>query len=266
MAAAGAVEKLVKGVGSVIGVTPKTAEKQKLPNRTKVLVSIVNHDDEKRLKEILDDTSVALSFMFAGTGTARSAVLDYLGIGGTEKSVILSLIPESDEENIMRELRARMSLYLVGRGISFTIPLSAVSQIVSNGLESAAAEKTIDGSKIMKDEQRQYDLIIAAVAANYVDDAMEAARSAGAAGGTIVRGRSTSNEKAEQFIGISLMHEQELLFILSTRERKLAIMQALSEKVGLKTEAGGVIFSVPVDKTAGIAVAAEAQEAKEGQA
>ena len=160
-AAAGAVEKLVKGVGTVIGVTPKTAEKQKLPNRTKVLVSIVNHDDERRLKEILDDTSVALSFMFAGTGTARSAVLDYLGIGGTEKSVILSLIPESDEEAIMRELRARMSLYLVGRGISFTIPLSAVSQIVSNGLESAAAEKTIDGSKIMKDEQRQYDLIIA---------------------------------------------------------------------------------------------------------
>ena len=53
---------------------------------------------------------------------------------------------------------------------------------------------------------------------------------------------------------------------LSTRERKLAIMQALSEKVGLKTEAGGVIFSVPVDRTAGIAVAAEAQEAKEGQA
>ena len=60
-AAAGAVEKLVKGVGTVIGVTPRTAEKQKLPNRTKVLVSIVNHDDEKRLKEILDDTSVSAS-------------------------------------------------------------------------------------------------------------------------------------------------------------------------------------------------------------
>ena len=173
---------------------------------------------------------------------------------------------QSDEETIMRELRTRMSLYLVGRGISFTIPLSAVSEIVANGLQSAATEKTIDGSKIMKDEQRQYDLIIAAVAANFVDDAMEAARGAGAAGGTIVRGRSVSNEKAEQFIGISLMHEQELLFILTTRERKLAIMQALSEKVGLKTEAGGVIFSVPVDRTAGIAVAAEAQEAKEGQA
>ena len=261
-----AVEKLVKGVGSVIGVSPKQTP-QKLPNRTKALVSIVNRDDERELKEILDDVSVALSFTFAGTGTARSAVLDYLGIGNTEKSFVVSLIPESDEETIMRELRARMSLYLVGRGISFTVPLTAVSEIVANGLQSAATEKTIDGSKVMKDEQRQYDLIVAAMAANFVDDAMTAARAAGAAGGTVVRGRSLSNDKAEQFIGISLMHEQELLFILTTREHKLDIMKALSEKVGLKSEAGGVIFSLPVDRTAGIAVAQEAQEdAKEAKA
>lgn len=257
-----AVEKLVKGVGSVIGVNSKSGP-QKLPNRTKALVSIVNRDDEDELKEILDDVSVALSFTFAGTGTARSAVLDYLGIGSAEKSVIVSLIPESDEETVMRELRTRMSLYLVGRGISFTVPMTAVSEIVANGLQSAATEKTNDGSKIMKNEQRQYDLIIAAMAANYVDDAMEAARSAGAAGGTVVRGRSLSNEKAEQFIGISLTHEQELLFILTAREHKLDIMQALSDKVGLKTEAGGVIFSLPVDRTAGIAVAAEAAEQQE---
>ena len=145
-AAVEAVEKLVKGVGSVIGVTPKAGERtQKLPNRIKILISIVNHDDEKRLKEILDDASVSLSYTFAGTGTARTAVLDYLGIGGTEKSVVLSLVPESDEENIMRELRTRMSLYLVGRGISFTIPLSAVSEIVANGLQSAATERPSTG-------------------------------------------------------------------------------------------------------------------------
>ena len=57
-------------------------------NRTKLLVSIVNQKDDIRLKEILDDVSVALSFTFAGTGTARSAVLDYLGIGETEKAVV----------------------------------------------------------------------------------------------------------------------------------------------------------------------------------
>ena len=221
-------------------------------NRVKLLVSIVNQKDGVKLKDVIDEFSVALSFVFAGRGTARSAVLDYLGIGETEKAVIVSLFPESDEEAILREIQAQMSLYLVGRGISFTIPLSAVSQITANGLTGAATTKTVDGSKIMTDQDRKYDLIVAVVEAGNTDDAMEAARAAGAAGGTIVRARSLNNEKAEQFIGISLAAEKEILLILSKREAKKDIMQALSVRVGLKSEAGGVIFALPVDRTAGI--------------
>ena len=221
-------------------------------NRVKLLVSIVNQKDDIKLKEVLDEYSVALSFHFAGRGTARSAVLDYLGIGETEKTVVVSLFPESDEEAILREIQAQMSLYLVGRGISFTIPLSAVSQITANGLTGAAATKTVDGSKIMTDQDRKYDLIVAVVEAGNTDDAMEAARAAGAAGGTIVRARSLNNAKAEQFIGISLAAEKEILLILSKREAKADIMRALSVRVGLKSDAGGVIFALPVDRTAGI--------------
>ena len=235
----------------------QTAKSAGRTPRPKMLVSIINHEDELRMKEVLDDCSIALAFTFAGTGTAHSAVLDYLGIGQTEKSVLCSLIPESDEDIILREIRTKMALYRVGRGISFTIPLSGISEIVAKGLTGAATEKTFDGRKVMTNKDRKYDLIVAAVAVGQVDDAMEAARAAGAAGGTILRARSISNAKAEQFIGITLMQEQEILLILAKRENKLAIMQALSDRVGLKTEAGGVIFSLPVDKTAGIAAAEE---------
>ncbi len=231
-------------------------------NRTKLLVSIVNQKDDIRLKEILDDVSVALSFTFAGTGTARSAVLDYLGIGETEKAVVFSLFPESDEDGIIRAIRNEMSLYLVGRGISFTVPLTGVSEIVANGLSSAATGKTLDGRKIMKSADRKYDLIVASVEVNHADEAMEAARDAGAAGGTIIRARNLDNAKAEQFIGISLMEERELLLILTKKEGKLAIMEALTEKVGLKTEAGGIIFSLPVDRTAGISASDEAEQSE----
>lgn len=230
-------------------------------NRTKLLVSIVNQKDDKKLKAVLDEISVSLSFSFAGKGTARSTVLDYLGIGETEKVVAVSLIPESDEDKIIREIRKEMSLYLVGRGISFTIPLTGISEIVANGI-AAAASNRMDRRKVMTGEERRYDLIVASVEANHVDEAMEAAREAGAAGGTVVRARSLDNAKAEQFIGISLMEERELLLILTKKEGKLAIMQALSEKVGLKTEAGGVIFSLPVDRTAGISAADEEEQEK----
>ncbi|MDE7295997.1 MAG: hypothetical protein K2N84_01900, partial [Clostridia bacterium] len=198
----------------------------RLPNRIKLLISIVNYKDEIRLKEIIDEVSVALSFTFAGTGTARSQMLDYLGIGETEKAVVFSLFPESDEEIIIREIRSKMSLYLVGRGISFTVPLTGISEIVANGIASASAEKTVDGRKIMNSTNRKYDLIVASVEPNRMDEAMEAARNAGAAGGTIIRARSLDNAKAEQFIGISLMEEREILLILTKKESKIAIMEA----------------------------------------
>lgn len=233
-------------------------------NRAKLLISIVNRKDENLLKSILDDCSVALSIAFAGTGTARSAVLDYFGIGETEKTIMLSLFPESDEDILIREIRAKMSLYLVGRGISFTVPLTGVSEIIAKGLSKASTKKTVVESMIMTDEKRTYDLIVCAVNADRSDEAMEAARSAGAAGGTILHARMLDNKKAKQFIGISLATEQEILLILTKREGKLAIMQALFDRVGIKTEAGGVIFSVPVDKTVGIS-ADEAAIASDGQ-
>ena len=99
---------------------------------------------------------------------------------------------------------------------------------------------------------------MAAVAAGFAEEAMEAARSAGAAGGTIIHALSLNNTKAEQFIGVSLLEERDLLFILTKCETKIPIMQALFNKVGLKTEAGGIIFSLPVDKTAGISASDEA--------
>lgn len=259
----------VKAVSASIashGQKPKPTRTQRL----KMLFSVVSREDELRLKELLDDCSISLGLVFAGTGTARSALLDYLGIGETPKSILVCLFPEYDEDLLIREIRNKMSLYLVGKGISFTVPLSGVSGIVAGGITKASTEKSSEGKKFMGDGERKYDLIVAAVAAGNVDDALEAARSAGAAGGTIVRARSVSNQKAEQFIGISLAQEQEILLILAKRETKLAIMNALSDHVGLKSEAGGIIFSLPVDRTAGIAAADEAEmraerEEKEGK-
>lgn len=253
-------------LGAKIPVSPRLPSRQTARgNRAKLLISIVNRGEDERLCELLNDFSVALTFSVQGMGTARSTVLNYLGIGTSEKSVMFSLIPESDEQAVLDEISNKMSLYLVGRGISFTVPLSAVSEIVANGITSAAAAKTVDGRKIMKDNERNYDLIVVIVAEGYVDDAMEAARNAGAAGGTIIRARSLANAKAEQFIGISIREEAEVLLILAQREGKLAIMDAVSKSAGLKTEAGGMLFSLPVDRTVGVGAIGAAYAQKKAE-
>lgn len=241
-------------IRKIIRTAPKQEERS---NRIKLLVSIVNRGDDERLQELLNDFSVSLTYSCMGTGTAHGAVLNYLGIGTSEKSVMLSLIPESDEITILDSIRDKMSLYLVGRGISFTVPLSAASEIIAGDLTAAAASKTVDGRNIMKDKDRNYDLIVAIVTAGYVDEAMEAARSVGAAGGTILRARAVKNEKAEQFIGVPLHIESEVLMILSRRTDTEVIMNAINDKIGLKTEARGIIYSLPVDRTVGVGASPE---------
>lgn len=250
----------VKAVATAMGIL-RPPQKTERPARPKLLVSIVSRGSGRKVKEILNELSAALSFTFTGYGTAHSALLDYLGIGETEKTIVFSVIPETDEGRIMRELRIQMSLYLAGKGISFTIPLAGISEKISDGIMEAATNKTAEG-EIMTAADRKYNLIIAAMRAGYIDEAMEAARAAGASGGTVVRARASDNRKAEQFVGITLLPEQELLMILAKKEQTQTIMEALSGRIGLRTPASGVIYALPVDRTAGISASDEEEAAE----
>ncbi|MFQ7078793.1 MAG: hypothetical protein ACLRSW_13085 [Christensenellaceae bacterium] len=115
-------------------------------------------------------------------GTARTAVLDYLGLGETSKRMVLSLIPETSERTVLEGIQKEMELYLVGKGICFTMPLTSVSSIVANGLLKAAPKEAAAGrERKMNENSRIYDLVIAAMQSGFADEAMNAAREAGAA-------------------------------------------------------------------------------------
>ena len=256
MAEKNPILKPVKKVASAMGIIKQPPATTR-PSRPKLLISVVNRGDGGKVKEILNELSVALSVTFRGYGTAYSSLLDYLGIGQTERTIVFSIVPEADEERILKALRTKLSLYLAGRGICFTVPLAGISRKVADGISDASVNKMQELKKIMKNEDRKYNLIVTTMSAGNVDAAMEAARAAGASGGTVIRGRAADNQKAEQFVGITLLTEQEILLILSKKERTQTIMDALSEKVGLKTPACGVIYALPVDHTAGISAADE---------
>ncbi len=97
-------------------------------------------------------------------------------------------------------------------------------------------------------------MIVASVEQGSTDQVMEAARAAGATGGTILHARRAGVHEAEKFYGITLQKERELLAILAPREGKAAIMQAIARSVPLEGEQGGVVFSLPVDSIEGLSM------------
>ena len=81
---------------------------------------------------------------------------------------------------------------------------------------------------------------------------VDAARAAGATGGTAVHAKGTGTELAKKFFGVSLAAEKELIFILSRAETRRPIMKAIMEKAGMQTDAQALAFSLPVSDLAGL--------------
>ena len=101
--------------------------------------------------------------------------------------------------------------------------------------------------------QDNMNLILAVVNRGFADEAMDAARAAGATGGTVLLTRGAGDGNDAKFYEITIHHEKEMLMILSKAEERKAIMQAIVDRVGPKTQAQGIAFSVPVNSTIGLA-------------
>ena len=79
---------------------------------------------------------------------------------------------------------------------------------------------------------------------------MNAAREAGAGGGTTINAKGTA-AGAQKFFGVSLVVEKEMVFIVSSVDKKKDIMKAIMQNAGMDTKAHAIVFSLPVSATAG---------------
>ena len=95
----------------------------------------------------------------------------------------------------------------------------------------------------------QFELVVCIVNAGFSQNVMEAARAAGAQGGTILRARGSANPEAEEFFNISIQPDKELLLILVPKGIKDEVIRAVYKDAGLGQEAQGIAFSLPVNRT-----------------
>lgn len=96
------------------------------------------------------------------------------------------------------------------------------------------------------------ELIICIVNNGFSEAVMDAAKAAGARGGTVINARGTADKEAEKFFGISIQPEKEMVLILVETGIRDAVLHALYQSSGLGTPAQGLAFAVPVDKVVGL--------------
>lgn len=220
-----------------------------------LLLTIIKRSDVKEYHAFFEKNSVSVIYDTLGNGTAHEKTLSLLGIEKNEKAVLISLITYASLKKILKGLALEMKIDLPDRGIAVAIPLASVGG--SKTLEYFSAGQDIDDveniDKSEKEEEKmqtEKELIVAIYEKGYTDLVMDAAREAGAGGGTTIRAKGTS-AGAQKFFGLSLADEKEMLFIVTQTSQKKEIMKAIMQKAGMDSKAHSLVFSLPVTDSAG---------------
>ena len=219
----------------------------KKPEQMTLIMSIVERGSGSKLVKLYNKNQVFTHIRCEGQGTATSEILDILGLGGSEKDILLSITTRAAARTLLDKLDDELRGAAPGRGIAFTMPLAALSGLLAAYIDLKTKPES-EGSEPMENQQKS-SMILVTVNQGYTESVMETARKAGARGGTIIRGRWAGDESFAQASGITtLQAEKELIFIVVPTDIRNRIMDAVSKEHGLRTEAGAMVTSIGVEQ------------------
>lgn len=179
-----------------------------------------------------------------GKGTAENKWLRMLGLDDVEKELLWCLLPEHSVLPVRNALRQSPRL-AKARGIMFSIDVLGAFHLPhpSELLPSSAQENPMPQSP----EQPGYELISVIVNSGCADHAMDAARKAGATGGTVINARGTARPGDASFFGITIVPEKEMVMILSPRDKTQEIVDSIKAEFHDADPGSGIAFRMPVD-------------------
>ena len=219
-------------------------------SKLNLMTTIVDRNQVRKYLHLYEEEGLQIMLVTLGDRTASGDVLDYLGLEATEKAVIFSVLTDENFYKTKKSLQKKLQIDAPGGGIAFIVPFSSI------GGKKALQFFTV-GQDFQKEEESAlkdttYELVIVIANQGYIEMVMDAARGAGAYGGTVIHAKGTGMEQAEKFMGVSLAAEKEMIFIVAKKEQKNDIMKAVMEQAGLDTKAKSIVFSLPVTDTAGL--------------
>lgn len=215
-----------------------------------LMVTITERSLTKKFGAFFAESGLDVSTTAVGSGTAGSDILDYFGLEGSEKSVVFHVVTDNKWKEVKRALQTKLKIDIPGIGISFIIPISSI------GGKKALTYLT-DGQNFLLEEETSLkdtksELLVVIANQGYSEMIMDAARKVHASGGTVIHAKGTGTQKAEKFLGVSLVPEKEMVFIVARSEQKNEIMRSIMNEAGIGTKAGSIVFSLPVTDTAGM--------------
>ena len=212
----------------------------------KLILSIVERGHGAAMLRLYRKQQVPIHIQCAGRGTATSEIMDILGLGSSEKDVVISFAAASAARKLLHDLDNELRGQTGGAGIAVCVPLSGLNSLVASlAAYHAESIREKEGNEMKRTEN---SLILAMCARGCTDDVMSTAKAHGARGGTVIKARLSGREELEEACEVDLKAEREIVAIVVPTELRGPIMEAINAKHGLRSEAQAALCSLPIEQ------------------
>lgn len=212
------------------------------------VISVVNRGAHDTVAEICNELMLPMTLTLNGKGTAVKSMRELLGIEVTQKSTVITIADSEKTKQLISAVKRKLHIGVPGHGIVIAVPLKSVGGGKTLAYLNPGEEAT---KKEIPNINYAYELIVAITNEGCTDMVMNAARAAGARGGTVIHAKGTGNQELRKFYNVSIAEEKEVVLIVSSAAEKSNIMHSIIEKAGPDSQAGTIVFSLPTTEVAG---------------
>lgn len=205
---------------------------------------IVNSGMGSRVLSVARENGVAGGTILLGIGTVESRLLRLLELNEARKEIVLMVATRTLTSTVLGELDRVFHLSKPGHGIAFTT--SVLSFLGSGNYEYE--DDTQSGGAV----NSMYNAIFVIVDRGRAEEAMDAAREAGARGGTILHARGSGIHEHAKLLNMEIEPEKEIVLIISEQSATRDIVVAVRDSLEIDKPGNGIIFVQEVNEAYGI--------------
>ena len=228
-----------------------------------LICCVVNMGDAAKLLKIAKKYGVKKGVISIGRGTLNSPLLAFLQINEIRKEIVSMVVETELAAEATKSISKDMAFEKPHHGIAFTHPVSVLlgnnhkidkadkADKINKAEEDTKTNSTIN-SEINEVETSMYNAIYVIVERGKAEDVIEAAKNAGARGGTIINARGSGSQETHKLFSIEIEPEKEKVIIIAKRELKDNIVEAIKNHMHIDEPGNGVIFVLDVNEVYGL--------------
>ncbi len=176
-----------------------------------------------------------------GQGTITSKFLDFLGVTETHKEILIISASNELDAKLHKTISESFDFSKRNKGIAFSVPF-----------KQWELNQSDHSHNIKKDDDRfSHCCIFTIVDKGRSKDCIAAARSAGARGGTVVRGHG-AGVPTDFYFPLLIEPQKDTVIIITAKDKAPFIREKIFSDLELDKPGNGIIFTLPVGRTSGL--------------